>query len=1121
MATANSASQPVEAKSFARRDHIRSVEKAMQKLWEEKGAYCVNAPAKWGDKKEDEKFFCTFPYPYMNGRLHLGHAFTMTKAEFQARFQRHLGKTVLWPFGFHCTGMPIAAAADKIRHEIQHKGEKEEETVKESTETPAPPATNGQATEVPPEGGEKKFSGKKSKAVAKGGGKKSQIEIMRSMGVSDAEIPKFADPLHWLEYFPPLGMADLKIFGVAVDWRRSFITTDVNPYYDAFIRWHFNRLKASGKIKFGKRLAIYSTIDGQPCADHDRASGENVVPQEYTLIKMKVQSLESFSDSEKAAVGQRPVFFVAATLRPETMYGQTNCFVLPEGVYGAFVTCSDEVFICSRRSARNMGYQEIAKMEVPEKGARIDARDQPLPEPVCLFEIEGKRLIGAPLSAPNATFPTVYALPMMTISMEKGTGVVTSVPSDAPDDYAALKDLKDKPALREKFGVKEEWVMPFEVVEIIEIPGYGRQPAVKLYEDKKIKSQNDKEKLAEAKGEVYLKGFYEGILLVGQFAGKKVCDAKGLCRTELIQRGEALTYSEPEKPVVSRSGDDCVVALCDQWYLPYGEDPWKTNVEEHVRDPERFNAFAPQALNQFTHTLGWLKDWACSRSYGLGTKLPWDKEVVIESLSDSTIYMAYYTIAHLLQKDLFGKEKGELGLTPDQLTDEVFDFVFCLSDSMPASSSVPPEALEQMRREFSFWYPMNLRVSGKDLIPNHLTMALYNHAAIWEKQPDKWPKGFFSNGHVLVNAEKMSKSAGNFLTVTDVVEQYTADATRLCCADAGDSLEDANFTTETANATILRLWNVEQFAAEVAEGLQKGVYRTGPKTEADSMFEAEVFRLVSECKGAFERMIYRDALKAGFYDFQTARDVYRLHCGPEEMHSECIAMWQEFQMILLSPICPHMCEHIWQSVLKKDGLCVCAPWSVVPEPDPMLLRQRAVLLTSVGDFRAAKDKAVQQLTKKKKGKQADASAAPEKPPELDASVVYVATSYLDFQQTALEMMQQFAIDPQTNDLPKDFISDLKKSETLKSMPGDVVKKILQFAAFQAKEVKIRGAAALELSLPFDEADLLRRHSEFVKRSIGVKDLDIWKASEPHPSDTSDRRTQATPCKPVVHFYSKS
>lgn len=63
---------------------------------------------------EKKKWLVTFPYPYMNGRLHLGHAFSLTKAEFSARFRTLEGRKVLWPFGFHCTGMPICAAALKL-----------------------------------------------------------------------------------------------------------------------------------------------------------------------------------------------------------------------------------------------------------------------------------------------------------------------------------------------------------------------------------------------------------------------------------------------------------------------------------------------------------------------------------------------------------------------------------------------------------------------------------------------------------------------------------------------------------------------------------------------------------------------------------------------------------------------------------------------------------------------------------------------------------------------------------------------------------------------------------------------------------------------------------------------
>ena len=79
--------------------------------------------------------------------------------------------------------------------------------------------------------------------------------------------------------------------GCGVDWRRSFITTDANPYYDSFVQWQFRTLYKQGRIVKDKRYTIFSSFDGQPCADHDRSVGEGVLPQEYTLIKMEAIEL--------------------------------------------------------------------------------------------------------------------------------------------------------------------------------------------------------------------------------------------------------------------------------------------------------------------------------------------------------------------------------------------------------------------------------------------------------------------------------------------------------------------------------------------------------------------------------------------------------------------------------------------------------------------------------------------------------------------------------------------------------------------------------------------------------------------------------------------------------------
>ena len=82
-------------------------------LWDEHKSFEINAPTVEEHASSDDlhsaypKFMACMPYPYMNGRLHLGHAFTFSKVDFAVGYERMKGKRSLLPQGFHCTGMPI------------------------------------------------------------------------------------------------------------------------------------------------------------------------------------------------------------------------------------------------------------------------------------------------------------------------------------------------------------------------------------------------------------------------------------------------------------------------------------------------------------------------------------------------------------------------------------------------------------------------------------------------------------------------------------------------------------------------------------------------------------------------------------------------------------------------------------------------------------------------------------------------------------------------------------------------------------------------------------------------------------------------------------------------------
>jgi len=666
--------------------------------------------------------------------------------------------------------------------------------------------------------------------------------------------------------------------------------------------------------------------------------------------------------------------------------------------------------------------------------------------------------------------------------------VVTSVPSDAPDDYAALMDLKNKPPFRAKYNITDEMVLPFEVVPIIDVPGYGDMAAVTLYNELKISSQNDKAKLTMAKDRVYLKGFYEGVMKVGPHAGKKVHEAKPLIRKELMDAGLAIPYSEPTEEVISRSGDKCVCALTSQWFIAYGEPEWRSQVEELLGNMKTYGS---ETRHQFEKTLDWLKEWACSRSYGLGTRLPWDTQYLVESLSDSTIYMAYYTVAHLLQAgSLDGSTTGPAGIKPEQLTNQVWDYIFARGD-LPSDTTIPAETLKRLRREFDYWYPLDLRVSGKDLVPNHLTFFLYNHVAMWPK--DKHPKGVRANGHMLLNNEKMAKSTGNFLTLRDAMEKYSVDGMRFALADSGDTTEDANFLDETVDTAVLRIYTQVEWIKETIANLE--TFRAGePHSFFDLIFESEINRAISQTEANYERLKFREALLTGFWNIQSARDTYRL--AEKQMNRKLLERFIEVQTIMLAPICPHVCEYIWTRLLGREGSVRHASWPKSGPVDETLLAKNKFLQDILHTFRIRIQNTREQFVDSANG------------------YIYVSEEFPSWHQKAIKALLPF-FDPSSNEFEADFkkkVADALKNDP--QIPQADTKKIMNLVADMPNRIKADGPDAFNLIAPFDQMALLTEQQEFLREQLGLASLAIYSASNSETPDHDNKKSTAVPLKPV-------
>ncbi|MCS7143873.1 MAG: leucine--tRNA ligase, partial [Archaeoglobaceae archaeon] len=673
------------------------------------------------------------------------------------------------------------------------------------------------------------------------------------------ELLKLTTPERIVEYFAKEALNALKRIGYSIDWRRSFTTMDAP--YQKFIEWQFWRLKELGFIERGSHPVRYCPNDQNPVEDHDILMGEEASIVEFTVIKFRLENSD--------------LIFPCATLRPETVFGVTNIWLKPTKYLIAKV--DGEKWVISKEAFEKLKFMD---------------RDLEF-----IGEADAKEFIDKNVMVPLVD-RLVPILPADFVDLDSATGVVMSVPAHAPYDYVALKDL----------GVKIEPI-------VIISSGNKDVPAKEVVEELKVKDQNDPE-LDKATKILYKKEFHTGVMLenTGKFAGMKVSEAKEKVEKELKDLKLAdIFYEFSEKPVVCRCGTKCVVKLVeDQWFLRYSDEKWKAKVLEHL---EKMTIIPEYYKEEFRNKIEWLKDKACARRKGLGTRIPWDKEWLIESLSDSTIYMCYYILAKFINS-------GEI--KEENITKEFLDYVILDKGDieLAKSSGLGEELIEKVRREFQYWYPVDLRSSGKDLVANHLLFYLFHHVALFGEK--HLPKAIAVNGYVSLEGQKMSKSKGPLLTMKKALEIYGADVTRLYILHSAEYDSDADWKSREIEGLAS---NLERFYNLVKENYSKKPEKI---TMLDRWLISRFNRALKEVKEAMDKLQTRKAVNYAF--FEIMNDVrWYLRRGGKNL-SLILDDWIK----LLAPFAPHICEELWH--LKQSSFVSLESY---PKYDPSKIDEHA------------------------------------------------------------------------------------------------------------------------------------------------------------------------------------
>ncbi len=876
---------------------------------------------------------------------------------------------------------------------------------------------------------------------------KGLIDIfVRVYRVPKEALESFVDPLNIARYFHEEMKLGMKEMGYSIDWRREFTTVD--PHYNRFIEWQFQMLKKAGFISQGSHPVGWCPSCGNPVSQHDTLGDVEPQVEELTLIKFTYDGL----------------ILPTATLRPETIFGVTNLWVNPKAEYVEALV-NDERWIVSVECVKNLQYlgHDVKVVKT----------------------FLGKEFIGKKAKNP-ITQAEELILPADFVDPDEATGVVMSVPAHAPYDYVALANLKEEVHRLKEYGLTIDVVNAIKPISIITIAGHSEVPAEDVVKQMNVTSQLDP-KLKEATRELYRRELHQGTMKenAGAYANLSVIEARARVKEDLIRsRGADLMYELADGPVFCRCGAKCLVKIFkDQWFINYGDVTWKALAHQQL---SRMEILPDELRQEFKYVIDWLHERACARKSGLGTKLPWDPDWIIESLSDSVIYMAYYTIV---------KHIKDYGVRPEQLTDAVFDYVFLgVGDLEKVANDcgLSPKVLRGMREEFLYFYPLDSRHSGRDLVPNHLTFMIFNHVALFPE--GLRPRQIVVNGSVLMEGQKMSKSLGNVIPLRDAVEMYGADPLRIAVLTAAEPLQDVNFSPSLARSAIDRLERLYKFAFDVLQ-TAKGELEASLKP-IDRWMISRLQNYVRMTTEAMDELMVRKAAHISLYELDRDIQWYLRRTLSEkedprrrEAIAKALKEVLNVQVRMLAPLVPHVCEEIWE-MMDEKGFVSLAPWPMYDESKvDIKVEESERLIESMLEDTLNILKVIKKVPRR--------------------ICYYTAASwkwkvYLKILERSILAYAKIS----------ELMKDLMKDEELKG----IAKEVVEFSSRIIREVGSMSEERKRMLLQMgaiDEFEVLKDSVEFLQKELRAK-VDVWKEDDLSRYDPRGRASLASPGRPAIY-----
>jgi len=690
------------------------------------------------------------------------------------------------------------------------------------------------------------------------------ITILKENGCSDDEIYRLADPGEVVRFFNNIYLNDYwKRFGFLSDWRR--FTCTINPDYQKFIEWQMLKLHQKG-------LLIQKPYFAASCPEHgpvaidasetDLQKGGNAEIIEYTALKFKI--------------GDKSL--VAATLRPETIFGLTNFWVQPKAEY-VVADVSGEKWILSKQGFDKLSFQR--------DGVKI------------VSSISASDLIGSSCIAPH-TGKSIPILPSELVDPGIGTGLVMSVPSDAPYDWMGLVDLQKHPEKLDGMKVTKESVQSIQPIPIIDTPGWGPLPAVEICKKMSIEELSDP-KLEDATQEIYKSGFHKGTMAkaAGEFAGRPVESVKDEIKKLLIGTGEADIFFDLSEEVVCRCGKQVLVKkIPDQWFIDYSNRELTEMSKAHAKE---MDILPSEYYDNIQNVLEWFRERACVRQGNwLGTRFPLDRKWIVEAIADSTLYPMYYLISPYANS---GKIK------PENMNEAFFDFVFRGEgdvNEVSKKTGLPVSLLTTIKGDVDYWCPLDINLGGKEHMTVHFPVFLMNHVGLLPKH--HWPRGIIVNWYITGSGGKISKSKGGAQPIPGAAKEFGVDPMRLFYAHIASLYVDVAWEDEKVENYKSRLIRTASFIEELLAISER------PRSGIDNWLLSQLNIRIARVHEAMK--IYDMRSFANEVYFELPNDI-RWYVRRGGGSKTTVRIVLESMVKMMAPITPHMAEELWEMIGGK------------------------------------------------------------------------------------------------------------------------------------------------------------------------------------------------------------